>query len=125
MSFPITFNTLTFLAGAILMSEAEPHQSLQLDLSEPATGKIAVSLLANSIEAQRVSYELRTTGASVSTHRGTTWLQAKQMATLSTVQFSAGRNWCVSLTVEEELGAIYTITRGNTCENGQGSSSPD
>ncbi len=107
------------------MSEAEPHQSLQLDLSEPATGKIAVSLIANSHEAQRVSYELRTTGASVSTHRGTTRLQAKQIATLSTVQFSAGQNWCVSLSVEEELGAIYTITRGNTCANDKGASSAD
>lgn len=107
------------------MSDAEPHQSLQLVLSEPTTGKIAVSLIANSNEAQRVSYELRTTGASVSRHKGTTQLQAKQTATLSTVQFSAGQNWCVSLSVEEELGAIYTITRGNDCANDKDPSSAD
>jgi hypothetical protein len=74
-------------------------------------------LIANSNEAQRVSYELRTVGASIATHKGATRLQANQIATLSTIQFSAGDNWCVSLSVEEEMGAIYKITRGNACGN--------
>ena len=122
MLVPLSLNILTFLAGAIVMTNVEPHQSLQLGLSEPTTGTIAVSLIANSNEAQRVSYELRTTGASVSTHKGATRLRANQIATLSTIQFSAGQNWCVSLTVEEELGAIYTITRGNSCTEDKDSS---
>jgi hypothetical protein len=113
-------NILTFLAGAILMTKVDPHQSLQMDLSEPTMGTIAVSLIANSNETQRVSYELRTTGASVSIHKGATRLQANQIATLSTVQFSAGDNWCVSLSVEEEMGAIYNVTRGNACGNDKG-----
>lgn len=97
------------------MTDFNPHQSLQLDLSEPMAGTIAVSLIGNSHETQRVSYELRTTGASVSTHKGATRLQANRIATLSTVKFSAGENWCVSLSVQEEMGAAYTITRGPSC----------
>lgn len=97
------------------MNDFNPHQSLQLDLSEPMSGMIAVTLIGNSQETQRVSYELRTMGASVSTHKGATRLQANTLATLSTVKFSAGENWCVSLFVQEELGAAYTITRGPSC----------
>ncbi|MBK9003154.1 MAG: hypothetical protein IPM67_07045 [Sphingomonadales bacterium] len=97
------------------MAEAEPHQSLQLDLSESADGSIAVMLIANSIRSQNVSYELRTIGASVSTHKGSTRLQANHESTLSTIRFRAGSNWCVSLSVKEELGSRYTITRGNAC----------
>lgn len=97
------------------MTEAEQHQSLQLELSEPIAGTIAVSLIAKSNETQRVFYELRTTGASTSTHKGSTRLQANHIATLSTIRFSAGLNWCVSLTVEEERGQNYTITRGQAC----------
>jgi hypothetical protein len=115
MPFSFSLNILTFLMGAVLMTEADPHQSLQLAVSEPLTGTIAVSLIANSSQAQRVSYVLRTTGASTSTHKGATRLQANHITTLSTVRFSAGSSWCVSLTVEEELGENYTITRGNAC----------
>lgn len=101
------------------MTEVGPHQSLQLELSEPVPGTIAVSLIAKSQETQRVSYELRKTGASRSTHRGATKLQAGQFATLSTIRFASGSEWCVSLTVEEELGEKYTITRGQACSNNQ------
>lgn len=97
------------------MTEAEPHQSLELELSEPATGTIAVSLISNANKSQRVSYELRTIGASTSTHKGATRVQANHVETLSTIKFSAQGTWCVSLTVEEELGEKYTVTRGNAC----------
>lgn len=99
------------------MTEAEPHRSLQLEFSEPVAGMITVSLIGKSNETQRVSYELRTTGGSTSTHKGTTRLKADHVATLSTIRFSAGRGWCVSLTAQEERGESYTITRGSACAN--------
>lgn len=97
------------------MPDAHMHQSLQLDVADLGNGKINVSLTANSPLSQRVSYELQTTGSSSATHKGSTQLQANHSATLSNVSFSGGSNWCVSLTVQEERGAEYTITKGSAC----------
>jgi hypothetical protein len=97
------------------MTDGHTHQSLRLEVLDSGAGKITVSLKANSPQSQRVSYELQTTGSSSATHKGSTHLQANHAATLSNMSFSGGSNWCVSLTVEEELGAQYTIKRGNAC----------
>ena len=106
---------LSTLLGGSLMHTEQPHQSLQIEVSEFPAGTIAVSLTANSSQAQRVTYEMQTIGTSTSTHKGSTFLRADDLATLSTVRFSAGNEWCVSLTVEEELGSHYTITKGSAC----------
>lgn len=97
------------------MADAQPHQSLELDVLDSGTGNITVHLRANSSQAQRVSYELQTRGTSTTAHRGTTLLQPNDPASLSNIRFSVGREWCVSLKVEEELGARYTITKGSAC----------
>jgi hypothetical protein len=110
--FPIF---LSVLLGGGLMTEAIANQSLQLDILDPGTGKITVLLKANSPHAQRVSYELLTTGTSNSALKGSTYLKANHSATLSNVSFSGGSNWCVSLIVEEELGAQYTVRKGSAC----------
>lgn len=97
------------------MAQTQFHQSLKLELSEIENGKIIVALKANALTAQRVSYELRTKGASSTTHKGVTRLKANDTSTLSNISFSSGEQWCVSLKVEEEGGAQYTINRGNNC----------
>lgn len=97
------------------MNAVQPNQSLQIEVSESPAGTVAVSLTANSPQAQRVSYELQTVGSSTATHKGSTHLQANRSAILSTIRFSAGDEWCVSLTVKEELRQPYTITTGSSC----------
>lgn len=103
------------LMAANSMSEAQQYQSLNLILSELKDGKITVFVKANSPTAQRVVYELHTKGSSSATHKGGTHLKANDTSTLSTVGFSAGEEWCVSLSVQEESGRRYTITKGNAC----------
>ena len=97
------------------MAHTQFHQSLKLELSEIDNGKIAVALKTNALTAQRVSYELRTNGASLTTHKGVTHLKANDTSTLSYISFSSGEQWCVSVKVEEEDGTQYTINRGNNC----------
>lgn len=106
--------SLITLPESNLMADAH-HHSLQLEVSDLGGGNIAVLLNANSPQAQRVFYKLQTSGASSTTHKGSTYLQANGLATLSTLRFSAGTEWCISLTVEEEFGARYTVVKGNAC----------
>ena len=97
------------------MSNVQSHRSLQLEITESGDGTIAVLLTGNSTQSQRVTYELKTSGASISTHKGTTTLRALEPTMLSNVRFSAGNQWCVSLDVEEDNGEHYTITDGSGC----------
>lgn len=90
----------------------EPH-ALTLDVIE-ADGIIEVQLIGHAPRAQAVSYALEVTGQSTSRHRGSTTLAADTRAVLSTMRTTAGAEWCVRLTAEEEGRAPYEITRG-TC----------
>lgn len=115
MPRPLTCVPMLILMAANSMAEAQQHQSLNLTLSENIDGQIIVHVKGNSLVEQRVSYELFTKGFSSTTHKGTSRLQPDDMSTLSSVRFSPGEKWCVSLKVEEENGYQYSIYRGNAC----------
>lgn len=97
------------------MAQPQFHQSLKMELSGIEDRQITITLKANSLTAQRVIYELRTTGASSTIHKGASYLKANETSTLSNISFPSGEEWCVSMHVEEESGAQYTIIRGNAC----------
>jgi hypothetical protein len=115
MNFPIYTILISTLAGASPMADIQSDRALALEISETADGIIAVALKANSAVAQDVSYELQTSGSSSTTHKGSTRLTANQPATLSVIRFSASREWCVALRVNEQSGASYTIEKGGSC----------
>lgn len=98
------------------MPAVQPHRSLQLVITEPRDGTIAVLLKGNSHQSQRVTYELKTSGTSTSTHKGMTSLRAMEPTVVSTVRFSVGQEWCVLLNVEEGTGEQYTIRGGSSCQ---------
>lgn len=97
------------------MTNTHTSRALKLVVSDTNSGQKSVQVLARSAISQRVSYELKTSGGSTTSHKGATTLGADQPSTLSSVTFSAGSQWCVALNVEEELGEKYSITEGNMC----------
>lgn len=107
---------LLALMGTSYMSDELPHRSLQLEITEAGNDTVEVLLTGHSLQAQRVSYELKTSGASTSAHKGTTSLRAMEPTILSTIRFSGSKKWCVSLSVEEGNGEHYTITEGSGCK---------
>ena len=97
------------------MNATETDRSLAIDVTESMPEKISVVLKGTSSVDQRVSYKLETRGASTSLHKGQTSLSANSPVILSTIKFSASKNWCVTLSVTEEAGRSYQIVKGNDC----------
>ena len=74
---------------------------------------IEVQLIGLSPRQQAVSYTLEVTGRSSSRHKGRTTLAADTRAVLSTMRISAGGDWCVRLTAEDDGGEPYEVTEGS------------
>lgn len=106
---------LLLMVEGLLMPGNDSPRALQLEIADNGSGDISVALKAQSTQNQRVSYQLKTSGASTTVHKGATQLRAGQPAILSNVHFRAGDSWCVSLDVEEENGSRYSITDGGGC----------
>lgn len=106
---------LLLMLKGLLMPGNDSPRALQLEIVDNGTGDISVALKAQSTQNQRVTYQLKTSGASTTIHKGATQLRADQPATLSNVRFRAGNDWCVLLDVEEENGNRYSITDGSGC----------
>lgn len=112
----ISVFALLLLKDAI-MPVNDPTRALKLEISQNARGEISVALKAQSLHNQRVSYQLKTSGASTTVHKGETHLRADEAAIISNIRFSANDEWCVSLDVQEERGPSYTIRDGNRCND--------
>lgn len=105
----------TSLLGTAVMTDYPVERALDLEITDNEDGLIQVRLKALSPQNQKVSYEIVTEGASRSVHRGNTSLAANDPATLSTISFSYGENWCVILSAVEESGGSYELQRGPGC----------
>jgi hypothetical protein len=101
--------------GDVPMAAKNENHAMELEVSKSGSDKISVTLKGNSPVDQRVSYELNTRGSSTSVHRGKTSLNANSPVVLSTISFSAGNDWCVTLNVDEEAGPSYQIVEGDGC----------
>lgn len=110
-SLPATAIALALLAPATETAMTEEPHALTLDVRE-RDGMLEIALIGLSPRAQGVSYALEVTGNSTSRHRGSTTLAAGTRAVLSTMRTTAGDNWCVKLTAEEDGRAPYEITQG-------------
>lgn len=97
------------------MTETQPAPSLDIEISETDPDKFTVLLKGNSVQTQRVSYELETSGSSKTRHKGSTILIANESAILATVKFSKSAEWCVTLKVSEEARGSYQIVKGSDC----------
>lgn len=110
-ALPIGVMTLALLSHATVPVMTDDAPALTLDVREH-DGMLEIELVGLSPRAQGVSYALEVTGNSTSRHRGSTKLAAGTRAVLSTMRTTAGENWCVKLTAEEEGRAPYEITQG-------------
>lgn len=115
MSFLLILLLAHFTLEDTDMTETQASRALKLVISDTGSGQKSVQVLARSAKSQRVSYELKTSGNSTTTHKGATILRADQPSTLSSVAFSIGAEWCVTLEVQEELGGQYRVEEGNKC----------
>lgn len=110
-ALPIGAIALALLSHATVPVMINDALALTLDVREH-DGMLEIELVGLSSRAQSVSYALEVTGGSTSRHRGSTMLVAGTRAVLSTMRTTAGENWCVKLTAEEEGRAPYEITQG-------------
>lgn len=108
---PTSAFALVLLSHATVPVMTDNAPALTLDVREH-DGMLEIELVGLSPQAQEVRYALEVTGNSISRHRGSTTLGAGTRAVLSTMRTTAGENWCVKLTAEEEGRAPYEITRG-------------
>lgn len=110
-SLPASALALALLAPAAETAMTDAPHALTLDVREH-DGMLEIALIGLSPQTQGVSYALEVTGNSTSRHRGSTTLAAGTRAVLSTMRTTAGENWCVKLTAEEDGRAPYEITQG-------------
>lgn len=100
------------LASSTVSVMSDHSRALTLDVRQSGD-HIEVQLIGHAPQARQVSYLLEVTGTSTSRHRGKTTLAANSRSVLSTVRVSAGPDWCVRLTAEEDGGQPYEIREGN------------
>ncbi len=93
------------------MNDNAPH-ALALDIQRLGDA-IEVQLIGQSPQARQVSYTLDVSGKSTSRHHGKTTIPGNSRTVLSTIRVTAGEDWCVRLTAEEDGGEPYEIKEGN------------
>ncbi len=89
-------------------------RTLALEVVEADT-HVKVLLLAQSRHRQEVSYEIELTGDSTTRHKGRTTVDPGGQRVLSTIRMSTSGAWCARVTVQEDDGAPYELSRGSSC----------
>jgi hypothetical protein len=113
VTVPGAFTALLLpLATSTVSAMSDVPRALTLDVRRSGD-HIEVQLVGHAPEARQVSYLLEVSGKSNSRHRGKTTLAANSRAVLSTVKISAGPDWCVRLTAEEDGAEPYEIREGH------------
>jgi hypothetical protein len=104
------------LASSTVSAMSDVPHALTLDVRRSGD-HIEVQLIGHAPQARQVSYLLEVSGTSNSRHRGKTTLAADTRAVLSTIRVSAGPEWCVRLTAEEDGAEPYEIREGHCPDN--------
>lgn len=86
------------------------RQALSLDALSTPKG-VELTVIGEADTAMTVEYELEVSGASRTHHAGKTKLKPGRRQLLSTVRFQAGGPWRAELTVVQENGVRYSLTR--------------